>query len=242
MPYQPRIRETYNTPIPFVPHFPISSFPRHVRAPVQADHVSGALLHDLQLAHAAIGVEDERGVGMLGLDGGDDALRVGLRKLGKLLRRKMVRPAVEELHHLRAAVDLMAHVHRQCVGQVGEVGVERLGILRHDLLGVDEVAVGAALHGIRRQRPRRADEAEQGASAVHFVAEAGEDLADEWEGRVWIVQCLQSLDVVHRADGVGDDWAFPLFARSASRSRERNRMDIIISARTAAGEVVILVM
>ena len=52
------------------------------------------------LPDAAVGVENERGVGVLGLDGGDDALRVRLRKLGVLLRRQVVGPAVKELHHL----------------------------------------------------------------------------------------------------------------------------------------------
>lgn len=53
------------------------------------------------LAAAAVGVEDERHVRVLGAHGGDDALGVGQRELSKLLGAQVVRPGVEQLDDLR---------------------------------------------------------------------------------------------------------------------------------------------
>lgn len=71
----------------------------------------------------------------------------------------MVRPRVEQLHHLRASFYLVHHVNRKTVGQVGQEAVEKLGVIEHELFGCFAVAVCTALDAVGGQGPGGADEA-----------------------------------------------------------------------------------
>ena len=130
-----------------------------------------------------------------------------MRELEKLLGRQVVRPRVEDLHDLRAAVNLVAHVHAERLGEVREVRVQGFRVLGHDLLGLQQVAVASPLHGVRRERPGRAHEAEHRALALDLSPQRAQDLAHEGQRRVGVVQGLERLDRVHRANGALDDRA-----------------------------------
>ncbi len=96
---------------------------------------------------------------MLVLEIRGDLVGVRLRKAGPQLLAHVVRPGLEDLQHLRAVVDLVRGVQAQRLGVLLEQRVcERRVFVAHALEVLAEFAV-AALHRVRGERPRRADEA-----------------------------------------------------------------------------------
>ena len=88
-------------------------------------------------------MEDQRRVRVLRPNSSHEALRVRQRELRKLGRRQVVRPRVEQLDDLGAAVDLVADVHPQRVRQVAQQRVQQLRLVEHHLLGGMAVLVSA---------------------------------------------------------------------------------------------------
>mmetsp|Transcript_8129 Transcript_8129/g.27006 ORF Transcript_8129/g.27006 Transcript_8129/m.27006 type:complete len:231 (+) Transcript_8129:130-822(+) len=143
----------------------------HGSVPIKPDHVGARLRKRLKLPHAPVGVENERRGGVLRLDNGNHPFVVRVRELQELGRGEVVRPRVEDLHHLRAAVDLVAHVHPKRFGEVVEVRVQGFRVLGHDLFCSNQMPVTFAFHAVRTEGPRGPHEPKHGALAVDLFAQ-----------------------------------------------------------------------
>ena len=145
-----------------------------------------------------------------------------------------MRPRVEELHDLRAALDLVLAVGDERLGQVVQEGVQHLGVVHHDLLGLEQVPVGLGLHGVRRERPGRADEAQQRGhvlgvalvAAGDLGAQRGQDLAHEGQRRRGVVHGLERAHVLHAAHGRADEGALALDDVELDAERGQRREDV----------------
>ena len=151
----------------------------HVEAPVDADDVAAGLLGQVEHRGRAVREVDDRHAAIrndlvaVRLDLVDDAL--GVLQHGALVvaRSDVADPAVEELHGLRAGVDLRLEVGDGGVGELGQQQVPRLGLAPHERLAVLVVARAVALDRVARERERRAGEADE----RHLVLElAAQDL------------------------------------------------------------------
>mmetsp|Transcript_1458 Transcript_1458/g.4282 ORF Transcript_1458/g.4282 Transcript_1458/m.4282 type:complete len:269 (+) Transcript_1458:102-908(+) len=172
----------------------------HVHRPVHREAIAAEGGHALQQPARAEDVQRDGQVGVRLLDGRYDLLDVWHGKHLKIGRGQVGRPAVEDLHHLRAVVRLVAHVVGDRLRQRGQERVQHLGLLEHHVLDHRVVAARAALDDVRRQREGRAHKAQYGRVGVNLVAQDAQRLANEGASRVR-VQRLDLLDAVHRADG-----------------------------------------
>ena len=182
-------------------------------------------------------MEDEGHARALGAHSGDDALRVRHAELRELVGRQVVRPRVEQLHHLRARVDLVAHVRGQRVRKVRQQRVQRLRRLRHHLLRAQAVLVAAALHHVRRQCPRRADEAQHRALVAHLLpacaAPRRSFARSTWRRRELSAgRAHRSVDRIGRMKGRLRSGSCRPRRRQA---RQRRRVRARVRARRAAG-------
>jgi hypothetical protein len=75
--------------------------------------------------------------------------------------RERADPAVEELHGLRAGGDLQVQVVAHRDGEPLHERVPRAGVVEHEALRLEERARAAALDQVRRERERRAREADE---------------------------------------------------------------------------------
>mmetsp|Transcript_3017 Transcript_3017/g.8964 ORF Transcript_3017/g.8964 Transcript_3017/m.8964 type:complete len:305 (+) Transcript_3017:501-1415(+) len=182
----------------------------HRARPVKPEHVARDGLHLAELSGAAIRMENEWGIRILGLDAGDDALRVRGRKLGKLLRGEVVCPRVKQLHDLCTRLDLIADIIRQLIGQMRQHRVQQRRVVHHHLLRLGAVPVSLALDRIRGQRPRRPDESQHGRLITHLLPQRLQSLRHERQSRRRIVQRDQPRKIVCVPDGIGNDGPRPL--------------------------------
>jgi hypothetical protein len=84
--------------------------------------------------HTSVGVEDDRHVRVLGAHCLSDPVGIWQAELGKLLWRQVVRPAVKQLHNLRARLYLVAHVCDERCREVLQQRVQQRGVVEHDHL------------------------------------------------------------------------------------------------------------
>ena len=89
-------------------------------------------------------------------------------ELAVVLGRERPDPRVEDLDGLGARFDLRHDEGADHLGQAVAQPVPRLGVAVHQRLGPGEVARGPALDGVRRQRERRAGEADERDAAVEL--------------------------------------------------------------------------
>ena len=104
--------------------------------------------------------------------------------------------------HLRARLDLVAHILGERHGEVLQQRVQHRGVAEHHGLGAPAVAVGLALHRVGGQGPGRADEAQQrGARPVDLLAQRGQRLVHKGQAGERVVHGAQRAHVVHAARG-----------------------------------------
>mmetsp|Transcript_2655 Transcript_2655/g.5124 ORF Transcript_2655/g.5124 Transcript_2655/m.5124 type:complete len:217 (-) Transcript_2655:470-1120(-) len=172
---------------------------RHVDRPVERDNVALHVALQVEVAAAAVCVVDHRHLRVARAHVCHRAICVGLGEGGELRRAKVVCPRLEELDHLRPALDLVARILPNGVGQTAERGVQHLRVAHHHLLGVDAVAIGLPLYSVRHQREGRADEAEQRVAPLRLRAQVAQNGADEWQFAFRVVHGRHGSDVGHGA-------------------------------------------
>ena len=177
---------------------------RHVHRPVQGENVRPGGREALQETARTAAVEDEGEVRVRLLHLVDDALEVREAESLEVSGGELAGPAVEDLHHLRAAVRLVLDVLDHGVGDGLEEGVVHLGGVEGHLLDHLVVGGGAALDDVGREGEGRAHETEDGGVVAHLLAKQAEGLAHEADGLLRL-EVGEGLDVVHAADGVHDD-------------------------------------
>mmetsp|Transcript_372 Transcript_372/g.1021 ORF Transcript_372/g.1021 Transcript_372/m.1021 type:complete len:294 (+) Transcript_372:172-1053(+) len=194
----------------------------HVHVPVHCDHVGSHVLLVFQVGRSSVGEVDDRHVGILvlhdlhGLHG--SWLGVELEPFGAHL----VGPGLEELHHLRAALDLVACVVADHDGQLVQEqrhGGVRACVVGHDeLLRVQAVLGGLAFDGVGGQRERGADKADEGRVGIlRLLRQSLKDLANEREllVEVHVAGVGQIVHISFAPDLGGDD-----------RSHSRNHVEV----------------
>ena len=175
----------------------------HVDGPVQPDAVHAGGGHALEQTAGAVGVEGERRTRVGRPHLVDNLLDVRLGPLLPHVRGELPAPGVEDLHALRARVDLVPDVVAHGVRNLAQDRLENLG-LRHGH-GLDRLVRGgaAALDDVGGEGPGRADESEHRGLVAHLLAKRGERLPDEGEHvEVEVVHHLEPLGV---ADGLVED-------------------------------------
>mmetsp|Transcript_7699 Transcript_7699/g.47627 ORF Transcript_7699/g.47627 Transcript_7699/m.47627 type:complete len:404 (+) Transcript_7699:1191-2402(+) len=198
-----------------------------VRVPIQSDHVGRATLQGLQLSHPAVGMEDHRHPGPLLVYVSDDSFHVRQAEHLELFGREVMRPRVEDLHHLCAAVDLIDAVLGQHVRQLVQEQVDGFGLARHGRLGVQQVSICFSFPRVRGQRPRCTDESHQRGGFVDFAAQRFQDGAHERELHVGIAHVDHVLHhVFHRSNRTFDAWSFPFDHVEFHADRRKRREDV----------------
>mmetsp|Transcript_9181 Transcript_9181/g.37705 ORF Transcript_9181/g.37705 Transcript_9181/m.37705 type:complete len:401 (+) Transcript_9181:787-1989(+) len=149
------------------------------RRRVRRDHVF--LVFDVR--RPAVGEEDDRDVRMRLPHRFRDAQRVGLGEELEVVGRDVVGPRLEDLDDLRAAVGLVHRIRSDRVGHRREEAVRERRVRVHHRLDAQRVPRRAALDRVGRERPRRADEADERRLALGLAAQVPERLAHEGELR-----------------------------------------------------------
>ena len=132
---------------------------------------------------------------MLLLDERHRLVGVGLRKDIEIVGPQVVRPRLEDLDNLRAAVDLVRRVRCDVFRDMVQERVQNGGLVVHHLLGVEAVLVGLPLDGVCSKGERRADEAEQRGLALRLLAERLQRLAQKRHGLVGVIDRRHLLDL-----------------------------------------------
>ena len=178
----------------------------HVDGPVQPDAVHAGGGHALEEAAGAVGVESQRHARVRRANLVNHLLDVRLRPLLPHVRGELTAPGVEDLHALRARVDLVPDVVAHRIRDFAQDGPENLG-LRHGH-GLDRLVRGGApaLDDVGGEGPGRADEAEHRGFVAHLLAESRERLADE--GEHVEVELVHHLEPLRVADGLVQNRSF----------------------------------
>ena len=165
------------------------------RPPVGADHVAAGLAHQVQDRAGADAEVNRRhaaaicGAARLG-DAIEDRLRVRQDELAIVRRVQRAHPRIEHHDRIDARFDLRDEIVADDVGhRVAEL-MPRLRLPVHQRLGVREVARVAALDCVRRERERRAGEADE----RHAAFQRALDLVDRFEHVAELGARLEAAD------------------------------------------------
>ena len=144
-----------------------------VAGPVQAQGLGAGVGHGFQPQATALGEQDHRHAApvVFADQAVDDLLHVAQGELLVGRRGQRAAPGVEDLHGLRAGLDLPVEVDGDRAGQLVEQRVHGLRVVVEHRLGLAEVAAGAALDHVGGQGPGAAGEADQRHAAVQLAAD-----------------------------------------------------------------------
>ena len=189
--------------------------------PVHADDLRIQVLEKRQQACGAGGKVNSRDARRL--QSPQQGLDVGFHITGIVPRTQSAGPTVEDLHRLRAGVDLGLEVIQGDADQPLHEGIPGLGMVVHPAFGLDVVAGTPALDGVRSRGEGRAGKADKG-HLRGFKPYPAHRLENEAQGFVHVHQG-EGFHPVRRQAGF-QYWAAPFLKTQPQPQRFQGKQDV----------------